>query len=138
MADFFAIKGAVVDIVSEALPDYKTTWGFTTRDVPRKWAYIGELSWPDGEWATNRSREYVVTVPVILNGIYVRLSVREAETALAEQVRKVVAAFGPDSVIRDQGVISWTLVPRHFGSQPYADGGIEAQAALELRVTYRP
>lgn len=137
VADFFAIKEAVKDILDTALPEFTVTWGFTTRDVPRQWCYLGRLHWPDGDWATNRSREYTVTIPIVLNAIKARTSPHDGESFLADQVRALVAAFDADSTLRDAGVVTWNVVPRDFGSQPHTDG-LEVQAALELRVTYRP
>lgn len=137
VADFFLIKREVRDIVSNSLPDFTVTWGFTQRDVPRLWAYIGRLHWPDADWVTNRRREYVVTLPIILNAIKARTTPEDAEEYLAERVNALTAAFDENSSLRNAGAISWTLAPRDFGSQPHTDG-IEIQAALELQVTYRP
>lgn len=136
VADFFAIKGKVKEILVTTLPDFEVTWGFTKRDVPRNWCYLGSLNWPSDEWSTNKSREYEMTVPIILNAIRPRSTPEEAEAWLAPQVASVIAAFERHSEIRDAGVITWGIRPRDFRSQPHADG-IEAQAALELSVTYR-
>lgn len=136
VANFIGIKSKVKEILEGALSDFTVTWGFTKRDVPRKWCYIGRLHWPEGEWATNRSREYTVTVPVVLNAILARKTPEEGETWLAAQVDAVIAGFEADSDLRSLGVITWNLVPRDFGSQPHPDG-LEVQTALELAVTYR-
>lgn len=137
VADFFSIKREVKTITENTLTEFTVTWGFTTRDVPRVWAYIGRLNWPNGEWVTNKRREYAVTLPIILNVIKARSTPEEAEDYLAQRVNALTAAFDETSSLRDTGAISWTLVPRDFGSQPHTDG-IEVQAALELQVTYRP
>lgn len=136
MADFFSIKGKVKEILENTLTDFEVTWGFTKRDVPRNWCYIGSLNWPDAEWATTRSREYQMTVPIILNAIRPRSTAEQAEAWLAPQVQSVIDAFERYSELRTIGVITWGVRPRDFRSQPHADG-IEAQAALELVVTYR-
>lgn len=137
MADFFAIKGKARDIIAASLSEFTVTFGFTKKNPPRSWCYFGGLTWPEGENKTNRSREYTVNIPIVLNAIKpARMGNEAAEQWLADQVKTLTAAFDAASDLRSVGVISWILVPHSFGSQPHADG-IEAQAVLELRVTYR-
>lgn len=137
-ADFFAIKRKVRDIITGALDDdFVTTFGFTKKNPPRTWCYFGGLTWPEGENKTNRSREYEVNMPIVLNAIKPsRMGNEDAEEWLAGQVTALIAAFSATSDLRSVGVISWILVPHSFGSQPHTEG-IEVQAVLELQVTYR-
>jgi hypothetical protein len=137
MVDFYAIKGKVVEICKATLPDFTTTWSFTTRNPPRTWCYIGKLMWPEGEWVTNRSTQYGVTVPIVLNAIRAKSTPEDSEAWLAERMNALMGAFQADSDLRSIGVITWTAVPRYFDSQPHPDG-IEVQAVIELQVTYRP
>lgn len=137
VVDFFAIKRKVRDVLTEALDDdFKVTWGFTTRNVPRTWAYLGNLSWPDGEWATNRAREYTVRMPVVLNAIKARTTPEDAEAWLAANCEALVTAFDEVSDLRELSVVSWLIEPVEFGSQPHEDG-VEAQAVMAVSVTYR-
>lgn len=136
VVDFYDIKIKVKEILEDSLSDFEVTWGFTKRDVPRNWCYLGSLSWPDAEWATTKSREYQMTIPIILNAIRPRSTPEQAEAWLAPKVQAVVDAFEQASDIRQIGVITWGIRPRDFRSQPHAQG-MEAQAALELVVTYR-
>lgn len=138
MADFFTIKGKVRDIIAEALGEFTVTFGFTKKNPPKTWCYFGGLTWPEGENKTTRSREYTVTLPIVLNAIKpARTGAEAAEEWLAGEVKTLTAAFNADSTLREAGALSWILVPRSFGSQPHTEG-VEAQAVLELRVTYRP
>jgi hypothetical protein len=137
VADFFAIKSKVRDVLVATLDDdFKVTWGFTTRNTPRVWAYLGNLSWPDGEWATNRSREYAVRMPIVLNAIKARTTPEDAEEWLAGQCEALVTAFDEASDLRELSVITWMIEPVEFGSQPHTDG-IEVQAVLAVTITYR-
>lgn len=136
VADFYAIKSKVHEVVKDTLTDFSVTWGFTTRDAPRTWAYLGNLSWPDAEWATNRSREYAVRMPVVLNAIKARTSAEDAEHWLAANCEALVLAFDETSDLRSLGVVSWLIEPVQFGSQPHTDG-IEVQAVLSVTITYR-
>jgi hypothetical protein len=137
LADFFAIKSKAHEILTNTLPAFTVTWGFTERDMPRLWGYIGRMNWPEGDWKTNRSSEYRVTIPIVLNAIKARSKPEDAEAWMAAQVTSLTAAFSATSDLRSVGVITWILIPRDFGSQPHVDG-VEVQAALELQVTYRP
>lgn len=134
----FEIKDAVFEILKTALPDFKVTWGFTSRTPPRLWCYMGDMTWPDSEWATNRSRQHRANIPVVLNALKARTPPREAERYMHDQLAAIEAAFDADSSLRATGVISWGLAIRMSGTQPSADGGIEAQLVAELQVTYRP
>lgn len=136
VVNFIDIKASTKEILEDSLPDFEVTWGFTKRDVPRKWCYLGSLSWPEAEWATTRTREYGVSLPIIVNAIMARTTPEDAERWLAERVEAITAAFDRNTVLRDAGAITWNIQPRDFRSQPHADG-VEAQAALELQVTYR-
>lgn len=137
MADFFAIKQKVRDILIANLPEFTVTWGFTKREPPRQWCYIGRMSWPSGDWETNRSRQHVMVLPIVLNAIKARTTDEEAEAWLAAQVNALTDAFGTGSDLRSLGIVTWGLLPRDFGAQPNPEG-TEVQAALELTVTYRP
>lgn len=137
MADPIAIKRKVFDLLTAGLPDFDCTWGFTVRNPPRKWCYLGDLAWPEAEWATNRSRQYVMTIPIVLNALLARKTPEEAEAYIHAQHSTIETAFNADSSLRDTGVISWELNPRMIGVQPNPNG-LEAQGAFELRVTYRP
>lgn len=124
-------------MLAALLPDFTVTLSWSNRNPPRTWCYIGDLTWPDAEWATNRSRQYTVTLPIVLNAVRARATVEDAEDWLADRATTVFNAFGPDSDIRSIGAITWNVAPRQFGSQPHPDG-LEVQAVLELSVTYRP
>lgn len=137
MANPVDIKRKVFDLAKTALPEFTPTWGFTTREPPRKWLYMGDLTWQGSEWATNRSREHNMTIPLILNAILARRSPEDCEAYLHDQLTALEAAFNADSTLRAAGVLSWALNPRQLGTQPHPDG-VEAQAVFELRVTYRP
>jgi hypothetical protein len=78
-----------------------------------------------------------MTIPIVLNAIKARTSPEAAETFLITQLTALEAAFDEVSDLRDTGITSWGIAPRMLGTQPHADG-IEAQAVIELSVTYRP
>ena len=138
LANPVTIKRTAFDIAKATLPDFTATWGFTTREPPRLWLYMGDMQWPSSQWQTNRSRQHEMTSPLILNALTVRKSAEESEAWILEQLNALEDAFGADSALREAGVITWELNPRQVGTQPSTDGGIEAQAVFELRVTYRP
>ncbi len=137
MSDPIDIKRKVRDLLTDALPSFEVTWGFNSRNPPRKWCYMGDIAWPNSEWATNRSRQYEMSIPIILNAIVARTTPEAAESDLIANLVTIETAFNADSGLRTTGVISWGLAPRSIGTQPHAEG-VEAQAVFDLRVTYRP
>lgn len=137
LSDPIAIKRKVFELLQLALPDFTCTWGFTKRDVPRKWCYMGDSTWPESDWATNRSREHTMVIPVVINAILVRTSPEEAESFLVAQLNALESTFNADSTLRETGVRNWGMAPRMLGTQPHVDG-IEAQAVLDVSTTYRP
>lgn len=124
-------------MLKAALPDFTCTWGFVAKTPPRKWVYMGDTAWPDSEWATNRARQHDMSIPIVINAIMARTLPQDAEEFLAAQLDAIEATFNADSTLRDTGVITWGIAPRMMGTQPHVDG-IEAQAVVELQVTYRP
>lgn len=137
LSDPTTIKRKVFDLLTASLPDFTVTWGFTKREPPRVWCYLGDTAWPESEWATNRSRQHTMSIPIVLNAIKARTSPEDAEAFLIGKLTAIESAFNADSGLRDTGVISWGLAPRVLGTQPHPDG-IEAQGAFDLQVTYRP
>lgn len=137
MANPLVIKQAIRDLLVTALPDFTVTWGFGQKNPPKSWCYIGDMTWPEAEWATNRSRQYQVSMPIVLNVVKSRTSAEQVEVYLAEQYDAIEAAFSADSTLRSLGVVTWGMAPRMYGSQPHVDG-VEGQAVIELQVTYRP
>ena len=99
---------------------------------------MGDSTWPEATWVTNRSREYTMVIPVVVNAILTRYSAPEAEGYLVTQLTAIESTFNADSQLRSTGVVNWGLAPRMLGTQPSGDGGLEAQLVADLHVTYRP
>lgn len=136
MANPLAIKRQVFESLTETLPDFEVTWGFTKRNPPRSWCYMGDTSFPSSDWETNRSRKYVLSIPIVLNRISARKTPEDAEAEIWGRFDSLVSLFGPGSPIGGVGAVTWMITPRMVGSQPHTEG-IEAQGVFELQVTYR-
>jgi hypothetical protein len=78
-----------------------------------------------------------LTIPIVLNAIKARTTPENAEAFLLDSLTALETAFADVSDLRETGVITWGIAPRMLGTQPHPDG-IEAQAVVELSVTYRP
>lgn len=136
----FDVKKRVVDL-AKALPTVvgdrvQTTYGWPTSAPERRWVMVGEVTWDDSEWVTNRSRQEIFSIAILFNVQMTRGTAEEVEQAAV----KLGQEF-EETVMADPGfaglAVTSNLIPRKLASWP-SDGVFEANYEASLRVTARP
>lgn len=114
----------------------QVTYGFPTREPDKRWISVGEVTWLESVWATNRSRSESFSVSVVFD---VQLSAgnsEEAETYAIEMAKDFEERLKADPSIGGLCVTSGFSAKR-LKSWP-ADGFYEAQFETEVTATCRP
>jgi hypothetical protein len=118
------------------LAKYQVTYGFPARAPERRWVFVGEVTWEDSMWATNRSREETYQISCVFNcqiSGATSLDVEEELRAMAAGVEEAVKA----SVNLGISDVYFTdFVPQKLVSFP-SDQVYEGQFECSLRVKAR-
>lgn len=129
------ILAMIRDIPEAEAEDWDIDWGFS-KSPERTWVYCGEINWDSSEWATNRSREEVFNVRVVVNIKRRRGTPEDLERevvrigALIEAGVKAAPQFGMGEVVTSG------FIPRKMDSMPADEYG-EAQLEADIRVVAR-
>lgn len=134
----FAVKGALRDMIKAlpALAGYQVTWGYPARNPERRWVFVGEVQWPDSQWATNRSREEVFEVSVIVNCQLSGGTAEEVERELERMSAGIEDGLKASPNLGIQSVVTSDFVPKKLSSFP-SDQVFEGQLESIVRVKAR-
>ena len=116
----FAVKGALRDMVKglPALAGYQVTWGFPTRNPERRWVFVGEVQWPDSHWVTNRSREEVFEISLVVNCQLSGATSEEVESELQRMAAGIEDGMKATPNLGIQSVVTSDFVPKKLASFP--------------------
>ncbi|WP_326827364.1 hypothetical protein [Streptomyces sp. NBC_01751] len=134
----FAVKAALRDMI-KALPElagYQVTWGYPTRSPERRWVFVGEVFWPEAMWATNRSREEVFEVAVIVNCQLSAGTAEEVELELQRMAAGIEDGMKANPSLGNPKVVTSDFVPKKLVSFP-GDQVYEGQFESVVRVKAR-
>jgi hypothetical protein len=134
----FAFKGALRDMI-KALPDlagYQVTWGYPMRNPERRWVFVGEVQWPDSQWATNRSREEVFEISVVVNCQLSAATSEEVESELQHMAAGIENGMKASPNLGIQSVVTSDFIPKKLSSFP-SDQVYEGQFEAVVRVKAR-
>ncbi|MBT2541945.1 hypothetical protein J7E99_14830 [Streptomyces sp. ISL-44] len=134
----FAFKGALRDMI-KALPDlagYQVTWGYPMRNPERRWVFVGEVQWPDSQWATNRSREEVFEISVVVNCQLSAATSEEVESELQRMAAGIENGMKASPNLGIQSVVTSDFIPKKLSSFP-SDQVYEGQFEAVVRVKAR-
>lgn len=134
----FAAKAALRDMIKAlpALAGYQVTWGYPARNPERRWVFVGEVHWPESQWATNRSREEVFEVSVIVNCQLSGATSEEVEGELQRMAAGIEDGMKAVPNLGIPSVIVTDFVPRKLSSFP-SDQVYEGQFEATVRVKAR-
>jgi hypothetical protein len=134
----FAAKAALRDMIKglPALAKYQVTYGYPTRDPERRWVFVGEVDWPESQWVTNRSREEVFEISVILNAQISGATSEEVEGELQRMAEGIEDGMKANPSLGLQTVVSSDFVPKKVTSFP-SDQVYEGQFESVVRVKAR-
>ncbi|MFE0648550.1 hypothetical protein ACFVZH_08190 [Streptomyces sp. NPDC059534] len=134
----FAVKGALRDMIRAlpALAGYQVTWGYPSRNPERRWVFVGEVLWPESQWATNRSREEVFEVSVVVNCQLSGGTSEEVESELQRMAAGIEDGMKAVPNLGIQSVVTSDFVPKKLVSFP-SDGVYEGQIEAVVRVKAR-
>ncbi|MFI8237602.1 hypothetical protein ACIF83_10175 [Streptomyces sp. NPDC085866] len=134
----FAFKGALRDMIRAlpALAGYQVTWGYPTRSPERRWVFVGEVQWPDSQWATNRSREEVFEISVVVNAQISGATAEEVENELQVMAAGIEDGMKSNPSLGIHSVVSSDFVPKKVSSFP-SDQVYEGQLESVVRVKAR-
>jgi hypothetical protein len=134
----FAVKGALRDMIRAlpALAGYQVTWGYPTRNPERRWVFVGEVQWPESQWATNRSREEVFEISVIVNAQISGATAEEVENELQAMAAGIENGMKATPNLGIQSVVTSDFVPKKLASFP-SDQVYEGQLESVVRVKAR-
>ncbi|MFF0481053.1 hypothetical protein [Streptomyces sp. NPDC004435] len=135
----FAFKGALRDMIRAlpALAGYQVTWGYPSRSPERRWVFVGEVLWPDSQWATNRSREEVFEVSVVVNCQLSAATSEEVEGELQRMAEGIENGLKVSPTLGIQSVVTSDFVPKKlvsFPSDQVYEGQIEAIVRVKARL----
>jgi hypothetical protein len=124
----FAFKGALRDMIRAlpALSGYQVTWGYPVRDPERRWVFVGEIHWPDSQWVTNRSREEVFEISLVVNAQISGATAEEVESELQRMAAGIEDGMKSKPNLGVQSVVSSDFVPKKVSSFP-TDQAYEGQ-----------
>ncbi|MEU9975092.1 hypothetical protein [Streptomyces sp. NPDC051014] len=134
----FAVKGALRDMVKglPALAGYQVTWGFPTRNPERRWVFVGEVQWPDSHWVTNRGREEVFEISLVVNCQLSGATSEEVESELQRMAAGIEDGMKATANLGIQSVVTSDFVPKKLSSFP-SDQVYEGQFEAVVRVKAR-
>ena len=134
----FAAKAALRDMIKAlpALAGYQVTWGFPSRTPERRWVFVGEVQWPDSQWVTNRSREEVFEISVIVNAQISGATAEEVESELQRMAAGIEDGMKATPNLGIQSVVTTDFVPKKLSSFP-SDQVYEGQFEAVVRVKAR-
>jgi hypothetical protein len=134
----FAFKGALRDMIRAlpALSGYQVTWGYPVRDPERRWVFVGEIQWPDSTWVTNRSREEVFEISLVVNAQISGATAEEVESELQRMAAGIEDGMKSKPNLGVQSVVSSDFVPKKVSSFP-TDQAYEGQLESIVRVKAR-
>ncbi|MFC7979508.1 hypothetical protein ACFUT3_30285 [Streptomyces cinereoruber] len=134
----FAAKGALRDMIRAlpALSGYQVTWGYPSRNPERRWVFVGEILWPESEWVTNRSREEVFEVSVVVNCQLSGATSEEVEGELQRMAAGIEDGMKAAPNLGIRSVVTSDFVPKKMTSFP-SDGVYEGQFEAVVRVKAR-
>lgn len=134
----FAVKAALRGMIKglPALAGYQVTWGYPTRNPERRWVFVGEVQWPDSQWVTNRSREEVFEVSVIVNCQLSGATSEEVEMELQRMAAGIEDGMKANPNLGIQSVVTSDFVPKKLTSFP-SDQVYEGQFEAVVRVKAR-
>lgn len=135
-----AVKKAIRDIL-EASPtltaqEVQVTYGFPTRNPQRKWAFVGDITWQDTEWVTNRSRSEGFAITVIFNVQFANGTPEDAEEYVISLATEFEAALKANPSLSGL-CVSTDFNPKSLRCWP-VDGAHEAQYETEVHAACRP
>lgn len=110
-------------------------WGFA-RTPERTWVYCGEIQWSDSTWVTNRSRQEIFTIKVVVNVKRRRATPEDVEREVTRIASLIEAAVKVNPNLGDAAVVTSGWVPQKMDSWP-SDEFAEAQFEADVSVTAR-
>lgn len=134
----FAVKTALRDL-AKAQPElsgYQVTYGFPVRAPERRWVFVGEVSWEDSEWATNRKREEVFEVTTVINCQMSGATSEEVERELQRMAAGIEDGLKANPSLGIAAVVTTDFIPKKLVSFP-SDQVYEGQLECALRVKAR-
>lgn len=134
----FAFKGALRDTIKAlpALAGYQITWGYPMRNPERRWVFVGEVQWPDSQWVTNRSREEVFEISVVVNCQLSAATSEEVESELQRMAAGIENGMKVSPNLGIQSVVTSDFIPKKLSSFP-SDQVYEGQFEAVVRVKAR-
>jgi hypothetical protein len=134
----FEVKRALRDLIKAQpeLSGYQVTYGYPTRAPERRWVFVGEVSWEDSVWATNRSREETFEVSCVLNCQLSAGTSEEVESELQRMAAGIENGCKANPSLGIAGVVYTDFVPKKLASFP-SDQVYEGQLECALRVKAR-
>jgi hypothetical protein len=134
----FAVKAALRDMIRAlpALAGYQVTWGYPTRNPERRWVFVGEVSWPDSQWVTNRAREEVFEISVVVNAQISGATAEEVETELQKMAAGIEDGMKSNPSLGVHSVVTSDFIPKKVASFP-SDQVYEGQLDSVVRVKAR-
>ncbi|MEV5080328.1 hypothetical protein AB0K74_16360 [Streptomyces sp. NPDC056159] len=134
----YAAKAAVRDMIKglPALSGYQVTWGYPVRNPERRWVFVGRIQWPDSQWATNRSREEVFEISVVVNCQLSGATSEEVERELERMAEGIEDGLKANPNLGISSVVTSDFVPKEMDSFP-SDRVYEGQLDAIVRVKAR-
>jgi hypothetical protein len=119
-----------------ALSGYQVTWGFPSRNPERRWVFVGEVSWPDSQWVTLRSREESFEISVVVNCQMSGGTAEQVELELQDMAAGIEDGMKANPSLGIQSVIASDFIPKKVMSFP-TDQAYEGQFESVVRVKAR-
>lgn len=118
------------------LAKYQVTWGYPSRAPERRWIFVGEVTWKESEWATNRSREEQFFIALVVNCQLTGGTSEEVERELQTMASGIENALKANPSLGIASAVTSDFIPQKLSSYP-SDSVYEGQLECQIRVKAR-
>ncbi|WP_144121127.1 hypothetical protein [Catellatospora sichuanensis] len=131
------LRDLLTDMPMTSADKLQVSYGYPVRSVERKWTFVGEITWDEIRWVTNRSREETFSITVGFSAQITGGTPEEVEnyvTAMASDFEAELAANPGMSGL----AITSIFTPKRMNSWPVDPALYEAQFETVVTATCRP